>query len=140
MHYTLTIAIQAGTPVEPPPHPSLVVECEAYDDVLNTLTDIAAQANRIADIGDNGVGATGDPASLIAAIQNEWRADGWEPTVEDGPTIDDLVQIARHILGHAFPDKTFGELTEAEVDRVAMNLDHADDVLANIMPIVAEAS
>jgi len=48
--------------------------------------------------------------------------------------------IARQILGHAYPDKTFDELTDEEIETVADNLKYADETLAEVMPIVVEGS
>lgn len=52
--------------------------------------------------------------------------------------LSDVEWIGRQILGHAYPDKTFDELTEEEIERVRYQLKWADETLAEIMPIVAK--
>jgi len=51
---------------------------------------------------------------------------------------DDIESIARQVLGHAYPDRSFDELSAEEIETVADHLCWADETLSTIMPIVAE--
>lgn len=50
------------------------------------------------------------------------------------------IWIARQVLGHAYPDKTYEELSDDEIEVVARNLKHADEAMADVMPIIVVSS
>ena len=57
----------------------------------------------------------------------------------DQPTpYADIESIARQVLGHCFPDRSFDELSPDDIARVADNLGSADEVLAQVLPLIVE--
>lgn len=138
-HYTLTVAIQPGTPVEPAPAGALVTECETSDDVLHTLQCVSEMVNTFA-FGQRDAAVGGEDAQEALRFAHTAMLADMDPAPEpyEGPTLDDLVAIARQCLGHAFPDKSFDELTVEDGELLADNLHHADEVLAEALSVCVE--
>jgi len=49
-----------------------------------------------------------------------------------------LNEIAFHILGHAYPDKSREEITLDDISDLRYTIKYADETLAEIMPICVE--